>query len=49
MIRVGPAGWLYKNWKGVVYPEPVPKGLGVDVLVESSYFGAYLLQFPWSS
>lgn len=26
MIRVGPAGWTYKDWAGVVYPRPKPKG-----------------------
>lgn len=26
MIRVGPAGWSYKDWEGVVYPRPKPKG-----------------------
>lgn len=26
MIRVGPAGWNYKDWAGVAYPEPKPKG-----------------------
>ena len=26
MIRVGPAGWSYEDWKGVVYPRPRPKG-----------------------
>jgi uncharacterized protein YecE (DUF72 family) len=26
MIRVGPAGWSYKDWEGFVYPEkPGPK------------------------
>lgn len=25
MIRVGPAGWAYKDWSGVVYPEPKPR------------------------
>lgn len=25
-IRVGPAGWSYEDWKGIVYPRPVPKG-----------------------
>lgn len=24
-IRVGPAGWSYDDWKGVVYPKPAPK------------------------
>jgi len=22
MIRVGPAGWAYKDWEGIVYPKP---------------------------
>lgn len=26
MIRCGPAGWSYKDWAGVVYPDPRPKG-----------------------
>ena len=26
MIRVGPAGWSYKDWEGVVYPEEKPSG-----------------------
>ena len=26
MIRVGPAGWSYKDWAGMVYPAPKPKG-----------------------
>jgi len=26
MIRVGPAGWSYKDWEGVVYPAPKPRG-----------------------
>jgi uncharacterized protein YecE (DUF72 family) len=26
MIRVGPAGFMYKDWAGIVYPEPRPKG-----------------------
>ena len=25
MIRVGPAGWSYADWAGVVYPKPRPK------------------------
>jgi uncharacterized protein YecE (DUF72 family) len=23
-LRVGPAGWSYEDWKGIVYPYPVP-------------------------
>ncbi|MGD8697926.1 MAG: DUF72 domain-containing protein [Gemmatimonadales bacterium] len=26
MIRLGPAGWSYPDWAGVVYPEPRPRG-----------------------
>jgi len=26
MIRVGPAGWSYKDWEGMVYPLHPPKG-----------------------
>lgn len=25
-IRVGPAGWSYGDWKGVVYPKSLPRG-----------------------
>jgi uncharacterized protein YecE (DUF72 family) len=36
VIRIGPAGWKYKDWNGVVYPDPQPRGF--DEL-------AYLSQF----
>jgi uncharacterized protein YecE (DUF72 family) len=26
MIRIGPAGWSYKDWEGIVYPTSKPKG-----------------------
>ncbi|MBI4470789.1 MAG: DUF72 domain-containing protein [Acidobacteria bacterium] len=26
MIRVGPAGWSYEDWNGIVYPKPAPRG-----------------------
>ena len=26
MIRIGPAGWSYKDWAGAVYPAPKPRG-----------------------
>ena len=26
MIRFGPAGWDYDDWRGVVYPRPEPRG-----------------------
>lgn len=25
-VRVGPAGWSYKDWEGIVYPRPKPRG-----------------------
>ena len=25
-VRFGPAGWMYKDWEGVVYPKPKPAG-----------------------
>src|SRR5215831_17103789 len=25
-IRVGPAGWSYADWDGIVYPRPRPRG-----------------------
>jgi uncharacterized protein YecE (DUF72 family) len=25
-IRIGPAGWSYKDWDGIVYPKPRPRG-----------------------
>lgn len=27
MTRIGPAGWAYKDWCGIVYPDPKPRGL----------------------
>jgi uncharacterized protein YecE (DUF72 family) len=26
MTRIGPAGWAYKDWRGIVYPSPKPHG-----------------------
>jgi len=26
-VRVGPAGWSYEDWKGIVYPPEMPRGL----------------------
>ena len=26
MTRIGPAGWSYKDWGGIVYPAPKPRG-----------------------
>lgn len=48
MIRVGPAGWSYKDWAGIVYPEPKPRGFDplaylagyFDVIeINSSFYG----------
>ena len=25
-LRFGPAGWMYKDWEGIVYPRPKPRG-----------------------
>src|SRR5262249_7213418 len=36
MIRVGPAGWFYKDWEGIVYPPNPPKGFhGATYLAQS--------------
>ena len=24
-VRFGPAGWMYKDWEGIVYPRPKPR------------------------
>ena len=48
MIRIGPAGWKYKDWEGVVYPKPAPRGFDplayiadyfMTVEINSSYYG----------
>ena len=48
MIRIGPAGWNYKDWAGLAYPEPKPKGFDPlawlarwfdTIEVNSSYYG----------
>src|SRR5215831_16201629 len=48
MIRIGTSGWKYKDWDGIVYPKPKPRGfdelgyLGqfVDSIeINSSYYG----------
>jgi uncharacterized protein YecE (DUF72 family) len=36
MIRVGPAGWKYKDWQAIVYPTRKPRGFD-----ELSYLSAY--------
>jgi uncharacterized protein YecE (DUF72 family) len=48
VIRIGPAGWKYKDWEGVVYPQPAPRGFDplayiaeyfAAVEINSSYYG----------
>jgi len=48
VIRIGPAGWKYKDWEGVVYPQPAPRGFDplayiaeyfTTVEINSSYYG----------
>jgi uncharacterized protein YecE (DUF72 family) len=48
MIRIGTAGWKYKDWDGVVYPRPKPRGFDEHaylarffnaVEINSSYYG----------
>lgn len=49
MIRVGTAGWKYKDWDGIVYPSPKPSGFDElaylaryfdTVEINSSYYGS---------
>jgi uncharacterized protein YecE (DUF72 family) len=49
MIRVGPAGWAYKDWRGIVYPKERPRGFDElsyiaryfdTVEINSSFYGA---------
>ena len=40
MIRVGTAGFAYKDWEGIVYPDPQPSGF--DRLVFTSEVGTPL-------
>jgi uncharacterized protein YecE (DUF72 family) len=39
VIRIGPAGWKYKDWEGVVYPKPKPRGFD-ELTYLSGYFDA---------
>jgi uncharacterized protein YecE (DUF72 family) len=39
VIRVGPAGWKYKDWDGIVYPKPKPRGFD-ELAYLSGYFDA---------
>jgi uncharacterized protein YecE (DUF72 family) len=37
MIRIGPAGWSYQDWDGIVYPPKPPKGFhGATYIAEFS-------------
>ena len=51
MIHFGPAGWLYKDWEGIVYPVPKPKGFDPlayiaryfsTIEINSTYYGSPL-------
>ena len=35
-IRIGPAGWSYADWQGIVYPSPQPRGFR-----ESTYLAQF--------
>ncbi len=37
MRRIGPAGWAYKDWSGIVYPSPKPRGFH-EVSFLADYF-----------
>jgi uncharacterized protein YecE (DUF72 family) len=48
VIRIGPAGWSYKDWNGIVYPARKPKGFDPvaylaayfdTIEINSSYYG----------
>jgi uncharacterized protein YecE (DUF72 family) len=48
VVRYGPAGWMYKDWEGVVYPQTAEKGFDQlrfiasyfdTVEINSSYYG----------
>jgi uncharacterized protein YecE (DUF72 family) len=47
-VRFGPAGWMYKDWEGIVYPRPKPKSFDQlryiaeffdTVEINSSFYG----------
>jgi uncharacterized protein YecE (DUF72 family) len=49
VIRIGPAGWAYKDWGGIVYPEPKPRGFDPlaylaryfdTIEINSSFYGS---------
>ncbi len=37
MIRFAPAGFLYKNWEGVVYPQPRKTGFDHPSFIASCF------------
>jgi uncharacterized protein YecE (DUF72 family) len=37
VIRIGPAGWAYKDWAGIVYPKPQPRGFN-EISFLAQYF-----------
>jgi uncharacterized protein YecE (DUF72 family) len=48
MIRIGTAGWVFKDWEGIVYPKPRPRGFDTlryladyfdTVEINSSFYG----------
>jgi uncharacterized protein YecE (DUF72 family) len=39
VIRIGPSGWAYKDWEGIVYPAKKPKGFD-RLAYLSQYFDA---------
>ena len=39
MIRIGTAGWKYKDWDGIVYPKPKPRGFN-ELEYLAQYFTA---------
>jgi uncharacterized protein YecE (DUF72 family) len=39
VIRVGPCGWSYKDWWGIVYPPRKPKGFH-ELTYLAQYFDA---------
>ena len=50
MIRIGPAGWAYKDWEGIVYPRPKPRGFDPvaylarhfgTIEINSSFYGPF--------
>lgn len=38
MIRIGTAGWQYRDWEGIVYPKPKPRGFD-ELSYLANFFG----------